>query len=530
MITQDNIANQPGDVLIVTASAVRGLIAVSGYNDGITGENAERFFFKEFRYSRDGVLYHPWAALTTADLQGIDLDGRILYFQFRYTRQGLDNEGPLIWNNTWIEGSYILSERDLPVRRQTVFRRYPSDDLGVEAICVNLTRKLYELGIVPRYVLRKEGTDEQNLTNDRDYVDFWRGLSAFFALLIAYQYRLERIRLERELLVPYLQQRGIFVAGTESLSELQTLADNYLLELFNRGTSKALETTGEIGRLVGREQGRELLTAFLPGFSRSWMPRMNSPLFRYLGVHGTAVSKIRSIWPEEQAPESFQAPFSLTNSAAIHIDMLEGFRVVAVEHTTFGLAAIEVRGLTFDPSLAYEIRFRLRSSAQQPGSGVTVQAIPRYGVPSQVINLERIDTLVATTDFFSVPYLPPVSNTWYEVRCLILPQGTSQRTTGQSRLNVGYGRALRFPTTAEKFQEMSVRLIFSWTGGQPGSLMYMDGMRINPVDDVPILVNGGDSLLVIRKVNNQSLSENQVDQAIENFIAPYGVQSNIVRL
>lgn len=77
---------------------------ILGFTANIIGETKELYFYKEFRYSSDGILWSDYKQLTKDNLSNITIyDGKI-YLQYRFTQIG---KGNLFINNISIDVDYI---------------------------------------------------------------------------------------------------------------------------------------------------------------------------------------------------------------------------------------------------------------------------------------------------------------------------------------------------------------------------------------------------------------------------------------
>src|SRR5690606_10086362 len=67
--------------------------SVQNYSDDASGENNNKYFLKEFRWSLDNLTYSGWKLLDQFNLQDLSLDpNNEFWIQFRYTASG--NSGP----------------------------------------------------------------------------------------------------------------------------------------------------------------------------------------------------------------------------------------------------------------------------------------------------------------------------------------------------------------------------------------------------------------------------------------------------
>jgi len=99
---------------------------------------------------------------------------------------------------------------------------------------VNLVQKVYEVGIIPTYLVRNE--KEFDLFEDKDYIDFWSSVAKMFAILYKFSLKFTMIYWNRELLCEYLRQKTIQFCDCSDLELLQRIASHYYDEIRQRGT------------------------------------------------------------------------------------------------------------------------------------------------------------------------------------------------------------------------------------------------------------------------------------------------------
>ena len=80
---------------------------ILGFTANISGENNNVYFYKEFRYSSDNILWSDYKQLTNENLSNINVyDGKI-YLQYRFTQIG---DGVLSINDISIDVEYNIEE------------------------------------------------------------------------------------------------------------------------------------------------------------------------------------------------------------------------------------------------------------------------------------------------------------------------------------------------------------------------------------------------------------------------------------
>ena len=208
-----NTASEIGDVMIiVTDIPLTGISSITGYTDSTVGETGTRFFDKKFRYSLDGGLnfnIEDYIDLNPTNLTAVPVDPTYdIIFEYRYERAGTDATGLLEWNSTNLTTTsvpYVSGDSfDSSIFSYFFTTSYHPVLLGW---CLNVLEKLYSPGILPQSMTRNEN---QNVNqDDRDFIDFWRSVTHYYALLVGYARGFEEFRSNKLLLVEYLRQRGI---------------------------------------------------------------------------------------------------------------------------------------------------------------------------------------------------------------------------------------------------------------------------------------------------------------------------------
>lgn len=252
MIISDSICNQIGDAIFFESTPIWGTDRVfTGYTDVIIGNTINRYFRKEFRYSFDGgIIYTDWLDLDDNELQNISIEwdkvngGNVskekdersdLKFQFKYERTGSDNTGTLEFKSITINGTALPRELQFIASKNTIFSDIINNNIDVFNMTMNIVEKFYEHGIMPEFLDRKN-EEKSNLLEDRDYIDFWKSISEFYAIIFIYVLRFTKIYWKKELLCEYLLQKGIFFCKCEDIIEMQLISQNFYDEIRQRGT------------------------------------------------------------------------------------------------------------------------------------------------------------------------------------------------------------------------------------------------------------------------------------------------------
>jgi len=97
MAVINNTFTEIGDVgIIKTFLQITGIVFFREFKDVTTGEETNRFFKREIRYSYDGVLFSEWLEIVDSSAYfELNITGGFLFLEYRYTREGSDDTGAL---------------------------------------------------------------------------------------------------------------------------------------------------------------------------------------------------------------------------------------------------------------------------------------------------------------------------------------------------------------------------------------------------------------------------------------------------
>lgn len=236
-----------GEQAVFRTIPLFNLLSLDTYDDTIVGITGTRTVSKRMRFSIDGVMFTDWKLMTSPDddiaVVNDYLDAKHpLLLEVMYERTGTDATGEIEIQSIEIDGTYDQPSAQQSVAANTVLKDFVGDNIDVYNLTVNLTKKIYETGIVPVYVVRGEEADD--ITTDRDYVDMWRTIAKMFAVLFNYGLKFTMVYWRRELLLEYLKQRTLIFCKDVDLPILQQVAQRYYDEIRNRGTIEVFRPAG----------------------------------------------------------------------------------------------------------------------------------------------------------------------------------------------------------------------------------------------------------------------------------------------
>jgi hypothetical protein len=278
--------NTIGDSHVVEFTVpLRGFTSINSIIVNTTGSDANRYLVLQVSTSKDAVVYTdfgpdetPYAVPTKSDF----------LMKFKLTRDGNDNTGVITLDDITIEGDYdaslLTSVLDL---NGTIFGEIPFDDPEWNELWINLLHKLYHDDIVPEFITRNQGTNQDELL-DADYIAYWKTVAYFFAYIIT----LGKIKIEgiRETIVDlkdFLRQKSALFCDEIDLSTLQYVHDYLLDEMRKRGTHLIFEKSadgapvdGEFLRYHCSQECDEVLHEYVPRHLSGFNINNTSPIFR----------------------------------------------------------------------------------------------------------------------------------------------------------------------------------------------------------------------------------------------------------
>jgi len=286
MAIVNNHLTQIGDILLIhPTNPFVGVDELVSYSDDVDGVTGTRLFEKYFRWSVVGFLWSDWIPLSNTNLAGINSEFTPqdpLFLQFQYRRVGSDDTGVLSFNSIQINATYIDIECG-DAFNDSPFVNFFTCCCSAEIFpwCVNVLEKLYEQGIVPNYINRG---DTDNYLDDIHYLQFWRTVACFFSMFVNYARVFEDFYNREILLRRYLEQRNVYLCGSETLEQLQYIANNIHIQFRDRLTQNSIieqqNINGEILRLLCYEGCNEFIRAYRGFFDAGWVLDRASPEFR----------------------------------------------------------------------------------------------------------------------------------------------------------------------------------------------------------------------------------------------------------
>lgn len=215
--------------------------AVTTYSETLVGiVPVTKDVTREFRFTLDGIVFSEYYTLTNLNLTTIInpliSQKKILVIEMLYTRIGTDTSGTIVISSAGINTTSYSTDLEYPVASNTVFGEFikPNVDHDIYDLVVNLSKKMYDLGIVPSFMTRNE--ENNNLTIDEDYIVFWQSIAHLFASMYEYAKKFTNVFSDKELLCNYLTQKTMQFCDCSELGDLQSFAMAFFDEIRQRGT------------------------------------------------------------------------------------------------------------------------------------------------------------------------------------------------------------------------------------------------------------------------------------------------------
>jgi len=547
----DNISTEIGDSLIIQPGIpITGLATLTGYVDSILNETATRFFKREFRYSLDTINWTVWDDLTVGNLIAIPTDPTFDFMiEYRYTRDGSDDTGTLVFENVDIQGTYIQQQCSITFQN-SVFAYFSTgcNSLPVLQWCISVLEKMYKPGIVSKTLLRDENQNQNE--EDRDYIDFWRAVACYFATLVAHAREFEKFQTNRYLLLEYLKQRGMFVCDEMSIVDLNYLMENFYDEIRQRGTPQIAlakgtdingnpkDVDGELLRMICYDAHHDEFILAISEFDSlglvigSW-----SPLWQGVS-HQNQITKIYE--PTDDFIDLTNYPLINTGLCSIITDgskeVLSINNVPAGQTAGIGintpavLVPVDLEFLTnISINVTYELSFYVKIVT--PGTLFTVRL---YGYDinnfSQDIRNIKVSPLMPVSNDAIIEGDIPAAD-YYFVRVLVFPSTHTYDVTPEiTTPDIGIGNNLKSTDLVCKIIPEIV--LDNTNGGGVSGEIRIWGMKFAPTNTPYSTGFIGTSNLVQTWMqnNNGTFTEAQITENMNKYLLPYRatLQNNFV--
>jgi len=549
MITNNSLS-EIGDVLLIySQTVVNGNINLTSFTDQVTGVTGTRFFEKKFRYSLDGVIYSDWIELTDLNLQqvnGVSLG--LSFFEFRYKRVGSDSTGILEFVNLELEGNIDIQICVNTITMVSIFNDLYDNDFYTVAIRNNILRKIFHHGILPRFIERGDGVDNE------DFIAFWSAVCLFISYFSAFAKGFDDIVFRSDYLSEYLRQYNIQISEKEiTYQHLFFLSSNFYDEVRKRGTQMTYKKSGtelidgsftqidgEWLRLLCRNHYDEFLLEVIEKKKGGFCLDESSPLY-----NGTYFSKQLNKTEENTDGIEDLSKYTVINGPLDQTYFLSKLCVSLNRDKGLGyilesppVGALLEDLIIVDDELDYEITFeysRGGGNIADATLNVGVTGFNRNGVliPDAFL---AVDGTGLTNTILSerIEDIAKVAQIFYSFRGIIYANKTIPIADGRTNLNKGKNLKF-FSTTNHEVEKLKISVYVS-DYGVSDSQLFLHNLKMRPLirgknilptsDSAPYVKNpqflqSTTFCLNWRKNNGQDKTDNQVDNFIQNYLLPY---------
>ena len=394
----ENKTTENGDVLrISTDVPVLGLVLLSGFMDDTDGETGDVYFIKKFRYSKDiGVTWSEWQDLNQGNIQAVPIrEKESFLFEYAYQQEG--ENGELYFNWVQLEGE--VNQGDDIIYSKTDFKQFfDVNDINVLGWAFNVLEKLYERGILPKYIQR------DYTENSKDFIDYWLSITHFFAIIVYMARQFQDIPKNKILFDLFLESKGLALSGEETQVQREYLFANYIDEFRKRGTKNITSTggtvNGEFMRLINYKNTDEFLFFNLVFQDLGWCCDLSSPIWT-----GTEqiVNAMKAYEYGEGVKDKSVYPLS-GDTDNINIVEENGVTYLSLPATA-GFNGIEAPAekeklLKISPSLSYEIYFKVKASGNASSPDHIVFGVKGYNESIEEVDFYNGQTGEVLNSFF----------------------------------------------------------------------------------------------------------------------------------
>lgn len=531
----ENRATEAGDVIYIQANIpIIGLIALSSFLSNTTGESETQYFYKEFRYSTDGINYSAWVELTEANLTAIELTiFDTFYIQYRYTYMGTTGTD-LSFNSVRLTGEFQYVDCGFAFENSIFSEFFGCSDLGVLNWCINVLEKIYKKGIIPEYIERNVNANNYNV--DADYIAFWKSITCFFATLVHYGRQFETLPSNTKLLSTYLKNRGLYFCDNLSLEDLTYLKSHFYDEIRQRGTKLMITEKGinnkpidgEILRLICKLAGEEFKFALTPDWGVGWCIGRSSPLFK-----GASTLNFERVGYEATDEVLDLDNYPLLNSEYIAIvtdsEINKSVMRLNLGPNTPGVSTgimptLKSQAFLIDNNLNYEISFKVK----RPTPGVIIPALYFNLLGFTASDLDN----VPSNKFFTIDnyyWLDEVvfedlnlsdNTNYYTIKLYLLAKSTQPILGNFKYLRIGQGEHRRNNNNIYIAPQI---FITNNHPTLPSNPLYLYDLKINILSTNYSLgfVNCKNLFQTWLRNNNLQYSTTQIEQIIREYMLPY---------
>jgi hypothetical protein len=526
-------------------------ILLTGFEEDVSGLNPPSVnVFREFRYTTDYIFWTDFLEMTPENLflNTIKVEDEAT-IQIRYTRTGTDESTLIEFNSITLLGEADVIQYETPTIDESIFSSvYPTKE--TQKLAVNLFKKLYFRGIVPKYIIRGEDRD---YVEDEDYISLAKTIGHYFALFIQYFKRFDNFYNDEELMREYVRQYGVyFDESNVTLQDLQYLTQHIYDEIRKRGTISIFnrkgdalpdgdiaQIDGEFIRLLRSKTYNELSFEMLQVDETGWCIGKSSPL--WMGTNDSvALNKTKEKTEEFQNLDNFKTTTSgngVISLVEYNDKMCAKIEVISVNDiAAFGnyenSSEVDIKDVfVVDANIDYEVSFNML---------LNTDIKVTFGVEGFDFNGRRLyDDFnsiqsMSLSNMFGVINKSQVPDTWLTWRGIIHAYSTVQLINNKT--NLGFGSDLVFNNRFVHY--ILPKIVFENNGTDGVGDAYIYNYKIRPSvrgTNIMPLRNGYENshslgfvecppiLYMYARNNNNSQSLQDITDIIDKYLLPFNV-------
>lgn len=390
---------------------------------------------------------------------------------------------------------------------------------------------------------------------DRDFIALWKSTSQFFAYYVVLARKYSKFFKNEELLLEYLQQRGLLICNDETLENLQFLMKHYYDEIRKRGTIQIIrkrtivdhdnsdsdsdsyseashEVNGELLRSICYDDCDEFIFNFRKSEKLGLNIGNSSPLYRGL----SNMSGANKIWVDFLASLTDYLKFPIFGNVSSVYDepdqsdshsnsnsySLDEDIVIKISHGTsgFGLDNINPYSLQYilqyalnvNINIDYQFSFRIKQDKLK--NGILNFGVNAFDCDGNIVNLLSATTLTVSHDFILNDQLNIIDK-YYEFRGIIY---AFNKVLYNTKTSWNKGNNLLFTQNVKKIipyikvinSDATVNVYVTEVKLQPAATNYSSGF---------IQTNNWIDFWI--KNNNQNYSYQQLKDLFRKYLLPY---------
>jgi len=510
-------------------------VALSSFSDSSVDGAGENFNKQYSIGSSDGTVFGDWTDYTTENIRNFEASNLTeFHVRWRFLLDGADPVSPGVGEEVLV--SSLDSVGNTQSFNRSAFSTYfNAGDVRCMNWCINVLEKVYEEGIVPNYMERREGS----VTLDIDYIEYWKSVTIFFSYLVVIARTVEGYLDDVEVAKEYLTQFGVQLCGGESLFELQTIARSIFKNFRERGTIESFKKSSERDFIVHGEVLRMICfdddddDFFKVSVNRpydiGWSLNNSSPL--YTGTRGVLPLNLGyddTIGIDEitNYPINFQNATGV--SAVVDANTFDGSQNVfeVTPGTGQGGVGSPFYGqannfaITINPNISYEITAKVKQNSNNR-NGLTFGCHALVSGSTSITNnaLGDVSNSDTPSDFFFQQAALPIEDQYYLFSGIIFAYGTTITDATHAISGIGQNH-LRFLN-----QDVIKILPFFYTdpdGATDYTLSIYD-IKVKPLSlgYSKSFLNQSNFIDIVCTNNNSSLSNDDVDRKLRGSFIPY---------